>query len=565
MTSPWNRRRRTVVVDLSRRKIRLAAAEFAGEAVRFHGMSAIEMDANESTRALDGRHSAERLRELVERRRWTGLPASCLLARSATSTQTFLFPEMSDSELRQAIELRLLETLHFDVEDACFDFRRVRSVAEDGRRQVLVLVSAARKESVRRALSLLKQAGLRPVAVGAAAESLANLAYHARICTEDQSTIHVDIGGDSTILNLFQGRLLRFSREIDTAGESFTQALMRPIITSAGPVQLTHDQAEEVKLVSGYPREDDYQALPHGVGSNEIAPLLEPVAQRLCNEIQRSVDYLRGLIGGDPVDRIVLSGTASRMRHLDAMLEENLGIPVTLMDPVKRATAHWHLSIRDSGNTNPTGFSALLGYSLGVQQPINLVSREHRLEFMADRISRVRRTATPFALAGAVCLCLAAIPVQRTYKAARTSIEQTVAQLQGRIEAELAFQRRYSEMLSSADRVALARGRLPSWTGLMQELSAILPEPVQINSFTTDRGQADARRLPSVELSAVIHDNVVPFEMVVTELTVALRHSPFFQDVHVVEASSERGGSSGRIELRMKITCAMHRPWESDS
>ena len=558
----WRGQRRTVVVDFSRGSIKMAAAETAREAARFRGITLIPLPREEPDQAqLGSSEIALQIGEQVKRNGWVGMPCACLLSGSATSTQSFPFPPMSDAELRQAIELKLSQTLHFDLEEACFGFRRIQERSGGGDRQVLTLVAAARKDEIRGALSVLRQAGLKPVAVGSASESLANLAYYAGLCDEEEVTIHVDIGSDSTILNMFEGRLLRFSREIDTAGDAFTRALMRPIITARGAVGLTHEQAEEVKLAAGYPQEDQDVDLPHDVKASEILAVMEPVAQRLTSEIRRSIDYLCGILGRPNIDRIVLSGPAAQMRNLDAFLEEQLDTAVACIDPVARAMFHWRLAVCDENPPSLAGFSAILGYSLGNNRPINLLPREEKLKEVVHHVSRIRKASTPCVLSLALCLALASVPINQTYGEATALMQWTSNQLDERLAAAADIARRLESTTRTAQRVATARGPVPDWLGIMKELSAILPEQTHITSLSTEREEG-ARM---IHLVARVHEGPVPFELVITQLTVSLGTSPFFRRVQVVDASMADEWQEGRFEAKLEIVARCAEPRVSKS
>jgi type IV pilus assembly protein PilM len=568
MRSPWHTKRRTVVVDLGRVSAKLAVAETAAEAVRFHGITRIALPQPQEGRArADAAEIARRIGEVVRRRGWQGMRAACLLSGSATSTQSFLFPSMPDADLRQAIALKLRETLHFDLEEACVDFRRVLELGEHDKRRCLVLGAAARKDAVMHALAVLRQAGLEPVAVGAAAESLANLSLAAGLCREGEATIHACIGSDLTVFNLFDGNVLRFSREVDSAGEAFTQALMRPILTARGPVQLSHAQAEEVKMLAGYPvetgegGEDEELELPHGVSAEDILPLLEPVAQRISAELSRSVDYLCGLLGRTSIDRILLSGPAGRMRNLDVMLEERLGTPVSFSDPVSRAMSHWRLAIRDADAPDPAGFSAILGYSLGNRQPINLLPREERARQVARRVARVCRSSAPVTVSLALALVGAAVPIRRTYSDAKSSLEATVAELDERIREETALGETLASLSASAQRVASARGLVPDWAGVLKELSHLLPDGMEITAF--DMGLNGD--VPSIKIRVRIQGEPVPLEVTSAQVIAALAASPFFLDVHVRQASLDLEGPEGHFEAELDVAAPRSATWGNGS
>jgi type IV pilus assembly protein PilM len=551
MRSFRRKRRLTVVVDLGRGSIKMAAAESAGEAARFRGMTLIALVREDSAAGEpEDMEIARRIGELVERRGWRGLPAACLLSGAATSTQSFLFPPMPDTELRRAVALKLEETLHFDLEQALFDFRRVGERAVGGKPRVLTLVSVARKDAVERASTILRRAGLEPAAIGAASEALANLTYYASPCDAKDASIHVDIGSESTILNLFEGRLLRFSREIDTAGESFTRALMRPILSAAGALHLTRDQAEEVKRAAGYPREDELASLPFGLSPADILPLLEPVAQRLISEIQLSARYLAGILERPGIDCVVLTGAAARMRNLESVLEEGLDVPVMRIDPVARAIAHWRLAVCDEDVPPPAGFAAILGSSLGGRRPINLMpcQRRKRVRVLGAQAKRVRRALAPPALALGACLALGAIPIHQKHGASAALLQGASRRLDGLLLEEDRLAERAAAVGALVRHVAAARGGVPHWDGLMKELCAALPEGAHVSRLAGTR--KDGRT--TLALVARLPRGAQALEARLAEVLVALSASPFFASVQLADPPAA-GPDAVEFELELEI------------
>ena len=539
-----------MVVDFSRGSIKMALAESACEAVRFRGITRFdegpgEPDGPGEVTALDTQRIVDLIRPEVQRRGWRGLPAACLLSGAATSTQSFQFPPMPAPDLRRAIGLKMSETLHFDLEQACFDHRRLSEQKPDA--PTLTLVAAARIDAIRQGVSALRQAGLRPVAIGAAAESLANLSQCTSLWNSQEASIHVDLGTDSAILNLFEGNQLRFSREIETGSSAFVRALMRPILTPQGPVQLTLEEAQQVHAAAGFPMEE--ASLPHGVRASDILPLVEPVAQRIAAEIGRSIDYLCALLDRPGIDKVVLSGSAGTMRNLDRFLQDSLGTLVVCSDPVARAMSHWRLAVCDDHPPDLADFSAILGYSLGNRQPINLLPREEQLVQLVERVSSVRKTAVPTIAALGFCIAFAGIPIESTYQSAGENLERTLEQVDARMRRKAADgveQLRTDEALG---RVRSARGVIPDWTGILKELAAILPQAVQIISLEAQSSRGSAE----LTLEARIHPERSPFYAVTSRLTVALAESPFFEDVHVIGASMASGESRGRYEATFRV------------
>ncbi len=545
-----NRKRHKLILDFSRGTVKVAETECAHGRVIFHDMALIPMPSGPTgENPLHNDEMAARIREVVVAHSWKGMETICLLSRSTTSTQTLNFPPMTNEELRHAILLKLKETLHFDISEACFDFHKVGQTKVDGKTEILTTVVAAHTSSVRRAISILRESGLEPVNIGAAPQALANLVYQTHLCDNDEAAIHVDIGSASTILNLLEGRILRFSRELDVAGEAFTRALMRPIITVKGPAMLNHEEAERIKILAGYPFEDEELDLPRDIQPSDILPLLEQVAQKLFAEIHRSSDFLRGILNRKQIDRIILSGPGSRMRNLDTIIEENLEIPVKRVHPVEKAIEDGLLEIRGNDDVSRIGFSAVLGHALGHNQPINLLPAEELIAQRIQRVARLRKMLVPPVAAAVAAFALVMLPISATYTHATTQLQNEADNLQNNIDLHRDHSIQESAATAMIRSLEARRGQVVHWAGVFKELSNLLPENVRISFLSAQRMKNGTQ----LRLATEITPQAEGFEESVSALMTLLDRSPFFDNVHILNARKGETGEVGRVEFELVL------------
>ncbi len=549
--SPHNRRQsHRVVVDLRRRNLALALAETAGEAVRFHDITRIDIPdhlVGGDQTELD-QFCTEALHREIEVRGWQGLPTVCLLSGEATSTQSFPLPDMPRSDLRRAIELRLADTLHFDVEDAVIDFRRLPGAHESGAGPMLV--AAARRDATERAIALLRSAQLRPVAVGAAAESLARLSVTGKSARDREATIHVTIGARASIINLFEGRCLRFSREIETSFSSFVEALTRPILLSGGAMQLEAEQARKLLAECGYPEEGRDRELSFGISSSHIQPLLEPIGQRLSAELERSIDYLCGLLSRTRVHSIVLSGAGASLVGLDRMLKEQLRTPVFVQDPVAEAVHHWRLAVcGDAVPSELSEYAAILGTSLGKDQPINLLPPSERLNQQVESITRVRRHATVPLLALVTLLSASAWPVFQTFREADELATGSSEGMERRLSQLWMREQKRQALENDHHRLVELSGAQMTWQGLFQELSMLVPEQIVLDEFNVIWEDG----APQLTLTARYVEGEIPFGPVASQFSSRLANSPFFLGTAHFEAQPPGAAGGGSLEAGLPI------------
>ncbi|MCS6830567.1 MAG: type IV pilus assembly protein PilM [Armatimonadota bacterium] len=113
---------------------------------------------------------------------------------------------------------------------------------------------------------------------------------------------------------------------------------------SAGYEEPTFDVEEEQP---GSSQEQPTEpATPAPVEAQETDPLrievfdaIAPVLGDFLAEVRRSLEFYRGRVQGARVDEIVLCGGTARMKNLDRFLAQELGIPVSVADPLTHQEA----------------------------------------------------------------------------------------------------------------------------------------------------------------------------------------------------------------------------------
>ena len=66
--------------------------------------------------------------------------------------------------------------------------------------------------------------------------------------------------------------------------------------------------------------------------------MLRAVTENVLLEIQKTFDFFKATASSDHIDRIVVSGGASRVEGFREMLDERFGTPVEEFDPFKTIT-----------------------------------------------------------------------------------------------------------------------------------------------------------------------------------------------------------------------------------
>src|SRR5205085_8170997 len=166
---------------------------------------------------------------------------------------------------------------------------------------------------------VIAQAGKVPVVVDVDAFALQN-AYEMNYGNEpDAVVVLLNAGASAININILTGEQSVFTRDISMGGNAYTEAVQKEL-------NLPFDSAEQAK--KGQPVE--------GVSFDDVKPVLHAMTENVLLEIQKTFDFFKATASSDRIDRIVLSGGASRVDGFAPALQERFGTGVESFDPFKK-------------------------------------------------------------------------------------------------------------------------------------------------------------------------------------------------------------------------------------
>src|SRR5206468_2152403 len=129
----------------------------------------------------------------------------------------------------------------------------------------------------------------------------------------------LNAGASAMNINIVTGDQSVFTRDISMGGNSYTEAVQKEL-------NLPFESAEQLKR--GQPVD--------GVSAEEVAPVLHAMTENVLLEIQKTFDFFKASASSDRIDRIVLSGGASRADGFAQALQERFGTSVESFDPFRK-------------------------------------------------------------------------------------------------------------------------------------------------------------------------------------------------------------------------------------
>ncbi|MBP2635085.1 MAG: ftsA 1 [Firmicutes bacterium] len=209
-----------------------------------------------------------------------------------------LFPAMSDEELRQAIKWELDKYIpSADAENYYFDFVVLESAKN--LQSCRVLLVAAPLAMINRMTRVLKEAGLKPIAL-----DIEPLALQ-RTMKQANNAIVVDIDDECCKLTLFQQGFPLVARFIPFSGAGHTEVLWQTL---------------EPDLSKAEKRTTRYGDEPVAVSQQDVKSLVAVLAR----EIRRTIDYYQMQNRDAFIDKIIVTGGRAQLGNLAANLAELL-------------------------------------------------------------------------------------------------------------------------------------------------------------------------------------------------------------------------------------------------
>jgi type IV pilus assembly protein PilM len=318
----FRRAKALVGLDIGSSAVKAVELKQAGKAYKViaFGSEPIPPDTIVDGAIIDGAAVADAIRRLFETRNIKTKDVAASLSGNAVIVKKISLPVMTDAELAESIYWEAEQYIPFDIQDVNLDYQILdRGDAAGGKGSMDVLLVAAKKEKIADYTGVIAQAGRNAVVVDVDAFALQN-AYEVNYGIDAGAVIVLlNAGASATNINILQSDQSVFTRDISIGGNAYTEALQREL-------NVAYDAADALKR--GLPVE--------GASYDDARPVLRAVTENVMLEIQKTFDFFKATASSDRIDRIVLSGGASRAEGFSEMLTDRFEAPVELFDPFRR-------------------------------------------------------------------------------------------------------------------------------------------------------------------------------------------------------------------------------------
>jgi len=233
------------------------------------------------------------------------------------------FPQMDAHDLQETIHDEASKYLPFDnMDDVNFDFQILGRNATNPNQNDVIIV-AAKKDTIEGYTEAIEIAGLSLAIMDVDSFALETMYQENYDYEEKDVVVIVNIGASITSLNVVRNAVSIFTRDFALGGNMITEAIQSQYGVST-------EEAEKIKLEG--PTGDEYAK------GEFFRNTLISLADSLCAEIERSIDYFRSTYSDEDIKMILLAGGGANIHGIVEDLSHRMSVPVEIVNPFKKIT-----------------------------------------------------------------------------------------------------------------------------------------------------------------------------------------------------------------------------------
>jgi len=294
---------------------------------------------------MDAAAVAEAIRRALAAAPFKAKDVAAALSGSSVIVKKITLPVMSEQELAESIYWEAEQYIPFDIQDVNLDYQILEPPAGGSQGSMEVLLVAAKKDKIADYTSVIAQAGRAPAVMDVDAFALQN-AYEANYGLDPGVVALLNVGASAININILVGGQSVFTRDVSMGGNAFTEAVQKEL-------SLPFESAEILKKGQ---RVDE-------ISYDDAKPVLRAVTDNLLLEIEKTFDFFKATALSEQIDRIVISGGASRVEGLTDALRDRFETTVDAFDPFRQVSVEG-VTMNGSPQQLAPEFAVAVGLSL---------------------------------------------------------------------------------------------------------------------------------------------------------------------------------------------------------
>ena len=232
-------------------------------------------------------------------------------------------PPVDAGKVTQIIQYEAQQNVPYPLAEVVWDYQILGS-SPSGEQEVLLV--AIKSDIVEGLFRIAEEAKLRLQLCDVSPAALCN-AFRYNYGDLEDCTMLLDIGAKTSNLLFFErGKV--FSRSINLGANSITQDF-------AAEAKLKFEIAEQIKVAEGFVSLGGAYEEPENPNQAAIAKIARQFMTKLHIQVNQTIQFYRGQMGGSAPQRLFLAGGASIMPYTAQFFAEKLNAPVEYFNPFR--------------------------------------------------------------------------------------------------------------------------------------------------------------------------------------------------------------------------------------
>lgn len=522
-------------IDVGSKRVRLAVLKNTGDTVAVDKLACVDLpqDAVVDGMLMDSTAVSDVLTQLAKEHGLKGKEIAVAVGGRQLMIKKITTDDMSDEELRHAIEYEADTNLPFNIDQVSLDYARLHQDVDGGRMDVLLV--AAKNEVVFDSTEPQHWAGMKPKLLEAAPFAIQAALTEAGYLDMEGIVGVLHIGFQSTEVMLYDMSQFETSRSIPIGGKAYIEGLIRRC-------GFGFDKA--VGMLGKTVRTEEEQ--------DALDAVARSVSERLAEQIERGLPEYLGVLAERPISRMLLCGGGAELPCLQSAMRQRFGIDVDVVDPFRKMNAPSKGVVLPEGG-DAAGYSSAVGLALramgGDHPGFNLVFRSDRPETKREHYLGAR-AVVPILGISAVLLGMTIVHLSQ---------QNRLSALEARLEAIRSETDIYRDKIAVVEDLTMKRADVSERIDVIQELDRNRFARVEVLEML-------ARRLPSLMWLTEVKESPTPngagvhvsgmtsSNTRVAEFMTALLNEPRVKAVDLLVTQSNQIGETDVTEFTLQIT-----------
>lgn len=275
---------------------------------------------------------ADALKGLWSQAKFKGREVALGVANPQVFTRTVELDWYPEPEFREGLEFQVGSEIPIPADEAVLDYHLIERFDVGDTERARVLLIAAQRDMTQAFVDVAKRAKLTPVELDLNAFAMLRALNAASPADAVDAEALIDAGANRTEIVVHRGGSPLFVRSVAQGGDAVTNEIVRTIGMTPGEAE---EYKREVGLAQSSQEQDELDNLIDEPQADEVAQVIDRVAEAFVTEVMQSLDYYAATKGAAPVVRARLVGGAGQLPGLRERMADAMNIPVLFGQPLE--------------------------------------------------------------------------------------------------------------------------------------------------------------------------------------------------------------------------------------